>query len=506
MLTRRELMTRGILATTLFQAAVSLPGLTAAAANALPVRRSLGGMDLDHPDLEAWRDFVGISKSKPDSDPTNWISLANIHGDEVQFNRCAHDNWYFLPWHRGYLEMFERLVRAEMQYDGFALPYWDWTFDRQIPRAYSDATYNGKENPLYDPTREMTPTDSLSDESVGVEVMASIYAETDFEAFGTSRDPEQDSLDESWVTNGVGISGILEATPHNLVHAQVGGTLRQPQTAQDPLFMMHHGNVDHVWAVWNAMGNANGTDPLWLDMVFRNNFVNPDGTAYSFSVRDLLETEPLGYTYDLPSEMSALAFSSLTSETRHKGDYAALFDGRSGDTQIRSVRTENAASAQVLAPLDLPLQITSSEIAAALGESGATSSLPFVVTGQRPGAQKQIVAILREVTPPENTSSEYRVFVNCDYLSPDVPTSDPHYVGTLGFFGTSTMHQGHGGHGDRKPPSFLINLTGTLQRLTRLGQIRKDELVIQVQPVPMESRSDKTVSPITPRSIEVAII
>ena len=394
-----------------------------------------------------------------------------------------------------------------MRYDGFALPFWDWTFDRQIPPAYSDATYNGKENPLYDPTRELAPTDSLSDESVGVEVMASIYAETDFEAFGTSRDPEQDSLDESWVTNGVGVSGILEATPHNLVHAQVGGTMRQPQTAQDPIFMMHHCNVDRVWAVWNAMGNANGTDPLWLDMVFRNNFVNTDGTAYSFAVRELLETEPLGYTYDLPSEASRLALSSLTSDARHRGDYAALFDDASDTARVSSARAENTASARLLAPLDLPLQIASGEILAALGGADTTSSsLPFVGTGQRPGAQKQIVAILREIVPPEDTSSEYRVFVNCDYLSRDVPTSDPHYVGTLGFFGTSKMHGGHAGHGERKPPSFLINLTGTLQRLARIGQIRKDELVIQIQPVPSENQPDKPVSPITPRAIEVAII
>jgi tyrosinase len=60
----------------------------------------------------------------PLNDPINWTSLANIHGTAASFNQCPHGNWYFLPWHRGYLLMYERVVRQLTGFNDFALPYW----------------------------------------------------------------------------------------------------------------------------------------------------------------------------------------------------------------------------------------------------------------------------------------------------------------------------------------------------------------------------------------------
>jgi len=32
--------------------------------------------------------------------------------------------------------------------------------------------------------------------------------------------------------------------------------------------MMHHCNIDRIWAVWNV-NNQNSNDPLWTDMTFQ---------------------------------------------------------------------------------------------------------------------------------------------------------------------------------------------------------------------------------------------
>ncbi len=88
-----------------------------------------------------------------------------------------------------------------------------------------------------------------------------------FETFGSSRPSGQDSLDRSWINcEGCGVSGTLEATPHNNVHNIVGGLMGGTQSALDPIFMMHHCNIDRIWAVWNV-NNQNSNDPLWTDMI-----------------------------------------------------------------------------------------------------------------------------------------------------------------------------------------------------------------------------------------------
>ena len=33
----------------------------------------------------------------------------------------------------------------------------------------------------------------------------------------------------------------------------------------DPIFLMHHGNIDRIWWRWNCRGRVNTTDPLWRE-------------------------------------------------------------------------------------------------------------------------------------------------------------------------------------------------------------------------------------------------
>src|SRR5262245_48859560 len=95
-------------------------------APAKPVRRSVSELQPNDPTLQALREGVRQLKAKPASDKFNWIKLADIHGTAAGFNKCTHGNWYFLPWHRAYLLMYERLIRELTGFKDFALPYWDW--------------------------------------------------------------------------------------------------------------------------------------------------------------------------------------------------------------------------------------------------------------------------------------------------------------------------------------------------------------------------------------------
>ena len=52
-------------------------------------------------------------------------------------------------------------------------------------------------------------------------------------------------------------------------------------------------------------------------------------------------------------------------------------------------------------------------------------------------------AFLRDVDYAQQENTEYRVFIDCDYLSPETPITDRHYVGSFGFFGGGS-HAGKG--------------------------------------------------------------
>ncbi len=308
MATRRSLLT----ATAATGAAVVFSGVLggigrAFAQGAPVVRRSLHGMSLDDPDLVTYRDFVGYMLRQDQSRPVSWLQYSLLHGnaDTGQFKYCPHGDWYFLPWHRAYVAMYETAARALIGKADFAMPYWDWTVDRTMPQAFTDSTYKGKPNPLYVPGRTLSNPSRwpLPDSIVGPAVMSKIYAQTTYQSFGTSKNPRQNSLDESWVVAGGGVQGTLEATPHNNVHNFIGAFMPTAGSPRDPIFMMHHCNIDRIWAYWNALGRRNSDGmsaddwKLWNGMTFTNNYLSPTGVPYTAAVAGLQNTLALGYTY-----------------------------------------------------------------------------------------------------------------------------------------------------------------------------------------------------------------
>jgi tyrosinase len=103
----------------------------------------------------------------------------------------------------------------------------------------------------------------------------------------------------------------LESNPHDLVHVYVGsapdpsspiyGLMADPGIAAlDPIFYLHHANIDRMWAVWNASGHANPTDKKWLDGPSTRRFAMPGpGTAPWYYTPDQVDSlGKLDYTYE----------------------------------------------------------------------------------------------------------------------------------------------------------------------------------------------------------------
>ncbi len=235
-------------------------------------RRTLTNMSIDDPIISTYRDFVGIMQSPPAnlSANVNWQSFAQQHGsfETQEYKFCPHGDWYFLPWHRAYTLMYEKAAQVLTNNPAFAMPYWNWTEMRDYPEAFANPEYKGKPNPLFVPNRNvLVGQNALGDDIVGQALMDRIYRETVYEAFGTSRNPDQDSLDPSWVPAGNGFQGPLESRPHNQVHNQDRRLHADPRLAARPPVLhapqQYRPDLGPLERSWDA-AEFEGED-LWLN-------------------------------------------------------------------------------------------------------------------------------------------------------------------------------------------------------------------------------------------------
>ena len=100
--------------------------------------------------------------------------------------------------------------------------------------------------------------------------------------------------------------GLLEGGPHDVIHdPYVNGHMGDPDTAAlDPLFYLHHSNVDRIWLEWLRLGNGrtnpNSSGP-WGNQTFT--FYDENSTTdqdkVTIAVSDVEEITALGYSYDI---------------------------------------------------------------------------------------------------------------------------------------------------------------------------------------------------------------
>lgn len=458
-----------------------------AAHAATPVlRRSVGTMALNDPALNTYRSAIAAMKALPTSDHRNWNNQADIH-----LNHCPHGNWYFLPWHRAYLVAFERICRQLTGDASFALPYWDWTSNHQLPAAFTSQTYNNQPNPLYDGTRTISGSYSFPNSMVGQSVISQILAEPNFEIFGSSRPTGQNNTNAATWQRASGATGPLEGNPHNGVHGTIGGNMGQYISPRDPIFWLHHCNIDRIWQDWNDAGHSNTTDPLWKNMAFNGNFWAADGTTpYNVAPSGLLNINALGYRYKLiiirPIYLQyyLLARYPLPPEINFAAVLAAAKVEVTAPARLNNVLstkvTLSAAHVQALTRIK-PLDVTALKSTDKLPQSGA-----------------RVIAIIGDIDPPKSGNAQVRVFINCDYLTPETPTTDPSYAGTFSFF--SDEHSGHAGK-----PSYIIDLTNAVTDLKRSQRPVGNEINVQLMPVPIAGGAKENVE-FRPGHIQLAII
>src|SRR5579872_6215648 len=216
-----------------------------------------------------------------DSDPRSLLNLSILHRNMCSGTADIHANWYFLAWHRGFVRFHERVLGSLIQNPQFRLPYWDWDGpSRTVPPEYNDPSLSDFRQPL--------PTDMDTTQTVDP-VKAYMSPLIDFSQFGGGINCVAPAI----------CSGLAATGPHQYVHTYVGGDMATaPQAALDPLFYIHHTNVDRIWEMWlhASTAHVNPTDAAWLNTSFP--FTDENAKSVSVRIGDLLDINTLGYGYE----------------------------------------------------------------------------------------------------------------------------------------------------------------------------------------------------------------
>ncbi len=98
-------------------------------------------------------------------------------------------------------------------------------------------------------------------------------------------------------TGNLGFCPRLDQNPHFFTHIAIGGDMADFATVgADPLFYLHHCNIDRIWESWNRLGNSNPTDANYLNRKFT--FANRIGKRVDMPVSAGDRVAQLGYEYD----------------------------------------------------------------------------------------------------------------------------------------------------------------------------------------------------------------
>jgi tyrosinase len=461
------------------------------------VRADIWALAASDPIVTAYRKAVAAMQAKPANHPASWAYQAAIHGSTAASppgyaNQCRHGTWFFLAWHRMYLYYFERIVRAQVIADGgpanWALPYWNYDGGgghNTLPTAFRNPTNaDGTRNALYVANRNpgINAGAGLRPLVTSAAKALARPAFTGDSEFGGGITP---ALGQFWSQYGQ-----LELTPHNAVHDSIGGLMGDPDTAaQDPIFWLHHANIDRLWWLW-AQHHADPTDRKWTAQSF--SFIDAGGKAAALTCAHVENVSTLGYGYVPPAAPAAppppappppapvpppaaQEGAAMAWPAPWPARPAAAAPGAAQAGGAPAVRYLLGATAQ-------PIRLVGSAVTVPVTIDDRAAAA--VAAGPQPSQHRAFLDI-EDIEAARNPGQVYGVFVN---LPPQPGDADlaAHHVGNVSLFG---VERARNPRGDQQPHGLRASLeiTGLLDQLAADGSWQDGhQLAVTLAPITLE--------------------
>jgi len=479
---------------------------------------------------------VGALKPKPLDDRTSWRFWAGMHGyhqglwefygykaaneklpakadfDEF-WQQCQHGSWYFLPWHRGYLIGFEKLIRATVVKLGgpsdWTLPYWNYFKSGQngLPPAFGSKDWpDGKgNNPLFveqrwgpdpsHPGKVFVPLNAVNLDAMNVHEFTGVASGGD-RGFG--------GIDTGFEHGGTK-HGDIESQPHDQVHGLVGGEKMFPQTSSrplpglmsapqtaglDPIFWLHHANIDRLWQSWRQSAPQN-TDPeesSWKKGPAshgKHKFVVPlpDASAWVYTPGQMSDFANVAYTYSdfspagvplAPAAVAAATPSGAVTMAKSTGATVELVGASAHALPVAG----NGAETSVQVDTQMHAKVAS-KLAAAPAQ----------------GARAERVFLNLENVRGYSDATVLQVYVR--FAGKDGAPSEERQVGSIGLFGITKATETDAGHaGDGL--SYVLNITQPYQEFAGSTKVDLAKVGVRLQAVaPVHQAADVSVGRIS---------
>jgi Common central domain of tyrosinase/Polyphenol oxidase middle domain len=421
------------------------------------VRRNLGGMDASDPILLSYRAAIKAMKLLPTANPLSWDYQAAIHwttlsGSHIAWDTCEHGTHFFWSWHRMYLYWFERIIRKMSNDPCWALPYWDYhnPSQRTLPVPFRDPA-----SELYTSNRGFGwNAGSASFPASHVDPSAGLAALDYFTA-----------------------QGDIEQNPHNNVHVDVGGWMGSvPTAAQDPVFFVHHSNIDRYWNLWLAQGGGRA-DPIF-DTTWKNRsytFFDENGNQVHMTACDILRcAEQLSYTYE--------------GEPPQVKEYC-----------LKIIWPIWWVVAQVLLQLPgPPVELNERQVTVPVDVSQLRQRISPLLESKN----ENVVIELDNVAAEREPGVVWEVYLGAP-AGAALNAESPHFIGTVSLFSAGVRSHAHG---EFKPAHFVFPANKALAAALRTNQERLPLIFVPTGPlIDGKPSQPKVQAPVSVGAIRVAV-
>jgi len=258
--------------------------------------------------------------------------------------------------------------------------------------------------------------------------------------------------------------GVLESQPHSLVHECLGGGyngaggfMRGLMSPVDPIFYLHHTNIDRLWDIWARKQRAAGDPALpegYSDSTGRKAAGDSDFAAWA--------REPFLFFVDTKGDPVRQSTAGAYAEI---GDFDYDYAPGSGEEVVPA--TASPAETAAAPRKTLPVRLVAGRIAESSPARGSVVVPWALVAQQAEPQQPRLFASVTISVPPHRHTA-------FDVLLAGAAGAPPIFVASLLTFGH---------HGIAGPVAFLVPLSAALAKAqaNRVGgnDLTLDILVVQ---------------------------
>lgn len=434
--------------------------------------------------LQIFADAVAKMKLRGESDPLSWLwqwythfvdgattkaaEINRIFGASVTpQSMLAGETWntcqshagqnanHFLPWHRMFVFFLEQIVREVAQRPDFTLPYWNYTSHDPAKRGVVPLQFRLPNDPLYGSLYRPDRT-SLANSG------QPIHLNQPGDAMDIA--PAMACPYYHTVNAVPGFCRVVDSGIHGRIHVLVGTGTNMgavPYAGKDPLFWVHHSNVDRLWASWMLNGGTMPVSGTWQNSVFV--FADAYGQRVSGTLRDFFSIDTLGYTYD---KFVSPTGTEPTSKRRTKAVTTLL---ATAIGLVSELVARGTASAELN---DRPVRIGLAPVSAAARQA---------VVALDPLKRRRTYLVLKDLHTWAQPEVLYHLYLT---RSQDTRLNSKSYVGNINFFDAEFHDHGNGALSDALGDNFYsFDVTELLRSMVNSGAVRAgDTLALSFVP------------------------